>query len=59
MAVVMRHMSSSKWWRVVPVRLELFYESRGQPVVCLGWSLVSPGWSSIGLCPGYRGGMSK
>ena len=59
MAVVMRHISSSKWWRVVPVRPELFYESRGRLVVCPGWSLVSPGRSSIGLHPGYRGGTSK
>ena len=59
MAVVMRHMSSSKWWGVVSVCLELFYESGGRLVVCPGWSLVSPGRSSVGLHPGYRGGTSK
>ena len=61
MAVVMHYMSSSKpeWWRVVSVCLESVYESPGQPVVCPGWSLVSLGQSSIGLHPGYRGGMSK
>ena len=59
MVVAMRHTSSSKWWRVVPVHPELFYESGGWLVVCPGWSLVSPGRSSVGLHPGYRGGTSK
>ena len=59
MAMVMCHTSSSKWWGVVSVCPELFYESGGRLVVCPGWSLVSPGRSSVGLHPGYRGGTSK